>query len=283
MLTPEQKFKAGIASASARKAYKAEVQRERRREDQRDMMMGLINAIYYGATSDLGMMAKVLLDRAEAGKGRASAAAEVESIRPGGTLALSKIRVSVEGENGEAEITKVKFRCDTIQAMHRNGSLDDTHVAAAAWFREMHERAGIGQIRSPDYEKPLVDGGGGKPDMSDMALDASVQLAKCRESIVAKTGSKGYEALEEIVGNGRTTDSLAPSFSRLTGHSARKHVTGTLIDALDELVEFRGMVARGKKTKKTVASHETVTGPSGTLTVNDNGSISMTYGQRNGG
>lgn len=187
-------------------------------------------------------------------------------------------------EPGQRYAAKVNVRESAIAHMASRGRINTSQEAAGERFRKLWEQAAIGNSRAMDPGKEFVDGGSSCDPLSDELVRASRELAEAMRAI----GQVGCRILVGIVAEGKRVEDVAAEWSRgggcVTGRRAEGYVTGTMVDALDELVRHWRLQAEGKPANKdqhymrngvAIQVHDdivasgpiTVTGPSREITV----------------
>lgn len=133
----------------------------------------------------------------------------------------------------------VNVRESAIDHMRSRGRVDETQAAVADRFRRLWELAAIGHQRGIDYEN---FGGGGNGGVSDPMTDALVRAGRDLSRCIQQLGQVHSQILISIVGEGKRIEDVAKNWSRaggiVTGNRAEGYITGTLIDAIDNLTSI---------------------------------------------
>jgi hypothetical protein len=138
---------------------------------------------------------------------------------------------------GRPEAKKVNVRESAIDHMASRGRLDTAQVAAGDRFRRMWELAAIGRQKGIDFE-----GGHSAGAVNDPLTDELVRAGRALAKAIRSLGMIRSRILISIVGEGKLIEDVARDWSqttgRLKGKRAEGYITGTLIDAIDDLVRL---------------------------------------------
>jgi hypothetical protein len=141
-------------------------------------------------------------------------------------------------EPGQRYSAVVNVRESSIDHMASRGRINTAQSEAGQRFRKLWEMAAVGRNQAMDPSKEFVDGGAAMDPISDKLVKASVELAK----ILRVAGPVGSQLLISLVGEGKRIEDTAKDWSRaggaVKGERAEGYVTGRLIEALDDLVNF---------------------------------------------
>jgi hypothetical protein len=165
--------------------------------------------------------------------------------KPGydGQVELGERMIVDAYDTSRKTIATVNVRESAIDHMRSRGRVDETQAAVADRFRKMWELAAIGRQRGIDYDN--AGGGGGK--ISDPLTDALVRAGRDLAQCMQRLGMVRSKILVSIVGEGARIEDVAKDWARaggiVGGTRAEGYVTGTLIDAIDELAGLWRMEA----------------------------------------
>lgn len=141
-------------------------------------------------------------------------------------------------EAGQRYSAIVNVRESSIDHMASRGRINTAQSEAGQRFRRLWEKAAVGRNQAMDPSKEFVDGGGITDPISDSLVKAAAELAK----ILRVAGPVGSQLLIAIVGEGRRIEETAKGWSRaggaVKGDRAEGYITGRMIEALDDLVDF---------------------------------------------
>jgi hypothetical protein len=141
-------------------------------------------------------------------------------------------------EAGQRYSAVVNVRESSIDHMASRGRINAAQSEAGQRFRRLWEKAAVGKSQGIDPSKEFVDGGGIADPISDDLVKASFELAK----ILRVAGPVGSQLLIAIVGEGGRIEDTAKGWSKaggsVKGERAEGYVTGRMIEALDDLVDF---------------------------------------------
>lgn len=144
------------------------------------------------------------------------------------------------------EVT-VNVRESAIEHMLTRKRIDRTQAAAGDRFRKMWELAAIGRQRGIDLTSA---GGHSIGAVSDPLTDALVRAGRERDECTRALGMIRMRILTAVVGEGLRIEDVARLWSKATGiargERAEGYITGTLIDALNDLVDLWGMEGKPK-------------------------------------
>lgn len=150
-------------------------------------------------------------------------------------------------DSGRRYKAKVNVRENAIDHMASRGRVDATQVAAANRFRRMWELAAIGGARGIDFTR--VGGHSGK--VGDPLTDELVRAGRDLAQIFRVLGLVRSRIVVSIVGEGKHIEEVARSWAGtggiVSGSRAEGYITGTLIDAIDELIRHWGMEGRPQR------------------------------------
>lgn len=148
-------------------------------------------------------------------------------------------------EPGRRVTVTVNVRESAIDHMASRGRLDTSQVAAGDRFRRLWEMAAIGRQRGID----LTSAGGGPGAISDPLTDDLVRAGRTLAQAIGRLGMVRSRILVSIVGEGKRIEDVARDWARaggiVSGKRAEGYVTGTLIDAIDDLVRIWKLEAKG--------------------------------------
>lgn len=141
-------------------------------------------------------------------------------------------------EPGQRYEATVNVRESSIDHMASRGRINTAQNEAGQRFRRLWEKAAVGRNQAMDPSKECVDGGGLMDPISDDLVKASQELAK----IMRVAGPIGSQLLIALVGEGKRIEDTARDWSKaggaVRGERAEGYVTGRLIEALDDIVDF---------------------------------------------
>lgn len=141
-------------------------------------------------------------------------------------------------EPGQRYSATVNVRESSIDHMASRGRINTAQSEAGQRFRKLWEMAAVGRNQAMDPSKEFVDGGAAMDPISDRLVKASVELAK----ILRIAGPVGSQLLISLVGEGKRIEDAAKDWSKaggaVKGERAEGYVTGRMIEALDDLVDF---------------------------------------------
>lgn len=141
-------------------------------------------------------------------------------------------------EPGQRYSATVNVRESSIDHMASRGRINTAQSEAGQRFRKLWEMAAVGRNQAMDQSKEFVDGGAAMDPISDRLVKASVELAK----ILRIVGPVGSQLLISLVGEGKRIEDTAKDWSKaggaVKGERAEGYVTGRMIEALDDLVDF---------------------------------------------
>lgn len=144
----------------------------------------------------------------------------------------------------------VNVRESAIDHMRSRGRVDETQAAVADRFRKLWELAAIGRQRGIDYEN---SGGGENRYPTDPLTDDLVRAGRDLARCIRQLGMVRSKILISIVGEGKRVEDVAKEWSKaggiVAGDRAEGYVTGTLIDAIDELTQVWRMEAMPRPTE----------------------------------
>lgn len=152
--------------------------------------------------------------------------------------------------------------CHPAELMYARGYLDEAQRTAAMRVRSLYERAEIGGSAAIDYSRVRVDGGQLGDPLAEAVYSARRALVGVRKAV----GEGGYAILMPIMAEGHPIDQVArerPALSRgLKGKRAEGYLSGRVREALDDLVQFWGLIAHGGRRGRIVGERDmAVTGP----------------------
>ena len=127
------------------------------------------------------------------------------------------------------------------------GSISEEQYLAGNEFRRNYEAAILGGFRAVDYARIRVDGGYMADPLTEKVQRASKWLGEA--SRAPGVGPVGYSLLCRIAGEGETIRSVAmtwPGESSLSRQRMEGFIRMRLLECLDTMVEFTGIVAKGK-------------------------------------
>lgn len=140
-------------------------------------------------------------------------------------------------QKGRKVTVTANVRESAIDHMASRGRLDATQVAAADRFRKMWELAAIGRQKGVDLDN--VGGGSGVPN--DPLTDALVRASRALNTALRELGPVHSKILIDIVGEGKLIETVATNWAKaggiVKGKRAEGYITGTLVDAVNRLVE----------------------------------------------
>lgn len=143
----------------------------------------------------------------------------------------------------------VNVRESAIDHMRSRGRVDETQAAVADRFRKLWELAAIGHQRGIDF----ANGGGGSGYPADPLTDELVRAGRDLARCIRQLGMVRSQILISIVGEGKRIEDVAKDWSKsggaVRGDRAEGYVTGTLIDAIDELTSIWRMEGAPRPTK----------------------------------
>lgn len=141
-------------------------------------------------------------------------------------------------EPGQRYSATVNVRESSIDHMASRGRINTAQSEAGQRFRKLWEMAAVGRNQAMDPSKEFVDGGAAMDPISDRLVKASIELAK----ILRIAGPVGSQLLISLVGEGKRIEDTAKDWSKaggaVKGERAEGYVTGRMIEALDDLVDF---------------------------------------------
>lgn len=153
-------------------------------------------------------------------------------------------------EPGQHYRAPMNVRESAIEHMLSRGRIDIAQAEAGTRFRKLWEMAAIGHQRSVNME-----GSGGTGHVGDSISDALVKASGELDKVVRRLGKIRSRILVSILGEGRLIEQVAEQWSRaggiVSGKRAEGYVSGTLIDAIDELVRLWQLKAMGRAKVKT--------------------------------
>ena len=157
---------------------------------------------------------------------------------------------------------RISVPCNTrespIEHMAARKRIHGAQKDAADRYRALYERAQLGPLRAMDPAKEKLDGGGAGDAFSDGMLDAARELAATNKGV----GRVAAALLIDVVGEGVGLDVIAKRYPHLQDKRAQGYVTGRLIEALDQLVDRWGLIAKGTARPKIKGTGAiSVTGP----------------------
>lgn len=243
------------ASRRAQRIYEELAEHAREREEARTLMYDLVSYVE-GSDSAGARRVAGLVTKVTSASQRARRAADPLNITkhtkakkndtPPNRM-LATVEVKDPGEAVGGTVTVVRNFGESIAGRwFRTNMIDAFELAAAEWFREKYEAAQIGSIRAQDLEKPITDGGLPISSMSDAALVAAQKLAEISDRIRRHAGDRAYSVLEELVGQGKPLKEVVPRHTNLLYRLGDGYVIGLTKEALDAIVEFKGMRPRAE-------------------------------------
>ena len=142
----------------------------------------------------------------------------------------------------------VNVRESAIDHMASRGRLDETQHTAADRFRKMWELAAIGRSRGINFDSAYSGAVG------DPFTDELIQAGRILARTIRRLGLIRARILVAVVGEGKLIEEVAREWSdssgRLKGKRAEGYVTGTLVDAIDDLVDIWRLEAKGQPERK---------------------------------
>lgn len=148
-------------------------------------------------------------------------------------------------KDGQTRVT-VNVRESAIAHMASRGRLNASQVEAGERFRRLCELSAIGRMGSVD----LDGGGGGGRGIGDPITDSVVRASRELSDALRALGKQQSSIMVAIVGEGLLIEDMAKRYAQaggiVSGRRAEGYVTGTLVDALDELVRLWRLEAIGK-------------------------------------
>lgn len=146
--------------------------------------------------------------------------------------------------SGRRYMATVNVRESAIAHMASRGRLDPTQIAAGERFRKICELAAIGHQRGVDFTEPGRSGAVGDP-----ITDELVRAGRVLAAAVDKLGPVYARILMSIVGEGKLIKDVADRWAAtggiVSGERAEGYITGTLIDAINALVDLWKMEGVG--------------------------------------
>ncbi|MFG1417032.1 DUF6456 domain-containing protein [Xanthobacter sp. V0B-10] len=150
------------------------------------------------------------------------------------------------------------MRESPIEHMAARKRLNAAQKEAGDRYRALYEFSQLGPLRAMDIDREQLHTGRVGDPVSDQVIDAARELAATNKAV----GKVSAAILISIVGEGVTIDTMAQRYTRMSDKRAHGYVTGRLIEALDQLVEWWGLVAEGYSRQKIKGSGPiSVTGP----------------------
>lgn len=149
-------------------------------------------------------------------------------------------------EPGQHYRAAMNVRESVIEHMLAHGRIDRAQAEAGARFRRLWELAAIGRQHGVDFSGAGCRSGKVDDPISDELVYAGGELAK----VLFRIGIIRSRILVSVVGEGRTIEQIAQQWSRsggiVSGKRAEGYVSGTLIDAINELVRLWQLKAIGR-------------------------------------
>lgn len=171
------------------------------------------------------------------------------------TLATSAQQVIVLSEVQDVYESTKKVKVATnarehsLTYMHHLGRLTDEQLIAGNLFRRHYEAATVGGVTGLDYSRIRVDGGVVAEPLTERMQDAHRWLREA--SKIPGIGPVGFSLLQRVAGDGEGIASVARSWphSKASVQRMEGYISGRLTECLDMLVEYYGLVAKGRVTK----------------------------------
>jgi len=203
-------------------------------------------ALGESAAGAVAGMGKGLVGKKNREKARAS-----DEKRPGhdGRFQVGTRIVDDPYEPGKRYAAAVNVRESAIEHMVSRGRLNTAQQAACERFRKMWELAAVGRQRGIDITS---GGGGGGSGVADPISDELIRAGQLLAGAIRAVGPRYSQLLISIVGEGALIRDVARRWAGAGGivkgrQAAEGYITGTLIDAIDELVRTWRLVGTGRE------------------------------------
>jgi hypothetical protein len=194
------------------------------------------------------------------------------TLAPGGEgrLLLRPVEVDDPYETSAKLVVMKNVRCTPIDQMLHQGRIDTVQHQAANRFQRLCEMEMIGSSGAIDYGRARVDGGQIAQTVTMRTIEAHSEMVDVYRAI----GEIGYRILWTVLAEGLPIRRLVverPGLAfGMSGKRAEGYVSGRIVEALDMLVSYWGMIAEGSQRRsgqRLRVSRETVTGPATEWTV----------------
>ena len=157
------------------------------------------------------------------------------SIGKEGRFELGSRVVDDPLEPGQRLSVAVNVRESAIEHLASRKRINTTQAVAGDRFRRLWELAAIGAVKGIDPTKDAVDGSGAGDPITDAHLAAAEELKRAMREL----GAIGSRVLVSIIEEG-SIEKAAGKWARMggivKGVRAEGYITGTVVDALDCLV-----------------------------------------------
>lgn len=144
----------------------------------------------------------------------------------------------------------VNVRESAIDHMMARNRLQPEQYEAGARFRRLWELCAIGRQRGIDPSSSGRSEGAVSDPLTEELVRAGREIARAMQRV----GKTRAAILTSIVGEGKLIDEVARRWAGaggvVAGRRAEGYVTGTLVDALDDLVELWGMRSHGRPNRE---------------------------------
>jgi hypothetical protein len=132
----------------------------------------------------------------------------------------------------------MNVRESAVEHMFSRGRIDTAQAEAGNRFRRLWELAAVGRQRGVDLEGNAGPSGAVSDPITDELVRAGRELAKA----IRNLGKIRSHILIAIIGEGKLIEDVAKQWSRaggiVSGKRAEGYISGTLIDAIDDLVRI---------------------------------------------
>jgi hypothetical protein len=147
-------------------------------------------------------------------------------------------------EPGQRAAVAINVRESAIEHLASHKRINAAQAAAGDRFRRLWEQAAIGAVKATDPTKDAIDSSCTADPITDTLMRASSELKRATQAI----GLVGSRILVSIIEHG-SIEKAAREWARMggivKGRRAEGYVTGTLVDALDGLVNHWRLEGRG--------------------------------------